>query len=123
MLRYHSELRTAARKLRRQSTDAERYLWLRLRKKQILDVQFYRQRPIGQYIVDFYAPRIALVIEVDGGQHFESDAIKRDATRTQFLQAIGLSVLRFDNQQVLVATEAVVARIYHAVALVLGAGE
>ena len=52
-------------------TDAEHRLWFRLRRKQLLGLQFYRQKPIGKYIVDFYAPAVALVIEVDGGQHFE----------------------------------------------------
>ena len=49
-------------------TDAEHRLWFRLRRKQLLGVQFYRQKPIGKYIVDFYSPAVALVIEVDGGQ-------------------------------------------------------
>jgi len=52
--------------LRRNATDAERHLWQRLRRKQILDVQLYRQKPIGDYIADFYAPAVKLVIELDG---------------------------------------------------------
>jgi len=56
MLRYNRRLKTKARSLRTNPTDAELRLWQRLRRKQILGVQFYRQKPIGDYIVDFYAP-------------------------------------------------------------------
>lgn len=89
-------------------TDAEMKLWARLRRKQIDNVQFYRQRPIDRYIVDFYAPKVGLVIEVDGGQHFLPEELRRDALRDQTLKALGLSVLRFDNLQVLKETDAVV---------------
>ena len=51
-------------------TDAEQLLWQRLRRKQILGLQFYRQKPILNFIVDFYCPSVSLVIECDGGQHF-----------------------------------------------------
>lgn len=63
MLRYNPRLKTRARSLRTNLTDVERHLWNRLRGKQILRVQFYRQKPIGNYIVDFYAPAVRLVIE------------------------------------------------------------
>ena len=63
MLRYNPRLKTRARSLRTNLTDAEKHLWNRLRRKQILGVQFYRQRPIGHYIVDFYAPAVRLVVE------------------------------------------------------------
>ncbi len=75
---YHSKiLKGRARKLRKNMTDSEIVLWSRLRRKQLLDIQFYRQRPIGSYIVDFYAPKIKLVIEVDGSRHFEEKNIKK----------------------------------------------
>lgn len=57
MLTYNKHLKPRARQLRNEMTDAERRRWLRLRGKQILDVQFYRQKPIGNYIVDFTLPR------------------------------------------------------------------
>ncbi len=66
MLKYDTNLKQLARKLRTDMTDAERLLWSRLRGKQVLGVQFYRQKPIGPYIVDFHAPASRLVIEVDG---------------------------------------------------------
>ncbi len=60
MLKYNPQLKTKARTLRITLTDAEQRLWERLRRKQILGVQFYRQKPIGNYIVDFYAPAARL---------------------------------------------------------------
>ncbi|OGQ65378.1 MAG: hypothetical protein A3F89_07175, partial [Deltaproteobacteria bacterium RIFCSPLOWO2_12_FULL_50_11] len=78
MLLYRRDLKQRARHLRNHMTESERLLWSRLRKKQILGVQFYRQKPMGDYIVDFYAPKVKLVIEVDGSQHLEEDHIERD---------------------------------------------
>ena len=57
-------------------TDAERTLWQRLRRRQIHGLQFYRQKPLLNYIVDFYCPQAALVIELDGSQHLESEGKK-----------------------------------------------
>jgi len=59
--------------------------------------QFNRQRIIGKYIVDFYCAKTKLVIELDGSQHYEEKTIKDDAVRTQYLESIGLKVLRFSN--------------------------
>lgn len=82
-------------------TDAEQSLWRRLRGKQIHGVQFYRQKPLGPYIVDFYCPAAKLVIEVDGSQHQETVALTYDRKRYEFLKCQGLKVLRFDDRQVL----------------------
>ena len=71
MLRYNNRLKPKARDLRKNMTDSENVLWSRLRRKQLLGVQFYRQKPIGNYVVDFFAPRARLVVEVDGSQHME----------------------------------------------------
>ena len=76
MLSYDHRLKFRARALRTNPTDAELHLWHRLRRKQILAVQFYRQKAIGIYIVDFYAPAAKLVIEVDGGHQVESRQVK-----------------------------------------------
>ena len=107
MLLYHSTLRIHARKLRQDSTDSERHLWYHLRRKQILGVQFYRQKPIGAYIVDFYAPAVKLVIELDGSQHAEERHKIYDEKRTLFLEEQGLMVLRFNNVDVLKNTHGV----------------
>jgi len=111
-LPYSRNLKQPSRDLRTGMTDAEQKLWTQLRRKQILGIQFYRQKPVGPYIVDFYAPAALLVIELDGSQHYEPDHVARDAERDASLENQGLLVLRFDNLQVLKETEAVMAEIY-----------
>ena len=115
MLKYNPKLRTKARSLRAGLTDAEQCLWRRLRRKQILGVQFYRQKPIGNYIVDFYAPAACLVVELDGSQHAEITQAKYDERRSEYLENVGLRVLRFDDRQVLLELDAVAEEIYRAV--------
>jgi len=92
-------------------TDAEHRLWFRLRRKQLDGVPCYRQKPIGPYIVDFYLPAVRLVIEVDGSQHATIAGSTVDRVRTAYLQSLGLKVIRFDNRQVLLETEAVLEAI------------
>ncbi|MGD0947397.1 MAG: DUF559 domain-containing protein [Candidatus Binatia bacterium] len=116
MLKYEARLKEPARLLRNQPTDSERRLWSRVRRRQILDLQFYRQKPIGSYIVDFYAPAVGLVVEVDGAQHFEPIQTSNDRARTGFLESHGLRVLRFTNTEVLKNLDTVLQAIYVAVA-------
>ena len=111
MLEYNNALKEPSRNLRNNMTEAERLLWSRLRRKQLQGIQFYRQKPIGSFIVDFYAPTVYLVIEVDGSQHLEMEHRVRDEFRDEFFAELGLSVLRFDNRQVLCETDAVVEQI------------
>jgi very-short-patch-repair endonuclease len=113
MLGYDKKLKPYARQLRSGMTDAELRLWGRLRAKQIHGVQFYRQKPLGPYIVDFYAAKPKLIIEIDGAQHFEPAHQARDSVRDAWLTQQGLRVLRFDNLQVLQETEAVLEQIWH----------
>ena len=115
MLLYNRQLKTKARSLRTNPTDAELHLWYRLRRKQILGVQFYRQKPIGNSIADFYAPAVKLVVELDGAQHLELGQAKYDAQRTRDLEQQGLKVLRFDDRQALLQTESVLEAIFQAV--------
>ena len=112
MLIYRPDLKEKSRQLRIGMTDTEQKLWYHLRRKQLLGVQFFRQRPIGEYIVDFYAPTIKLVIELDGGQHQELDAIHYDSVRTGYLTSLGLNVMRFDNLQALNETDNVLEMIH-----------
>ena len=112
-LPYKKNLKSYARSLRKQATDAEFRLWLRIRGKQLLTVQFYRQKPIGSFIVDFFAPRADLVIELDGSQHFEDAHRCRDRERDQYLNELGLKVLRFDNGQVMHELDGVLEEIYN----------
>ncbi|HBG08170.1 MAG TPA: endonuclease [Geobacter sp.] len=112
MRHYRKNLKGPSRRLRKEMTDAEQLLWFRLRRKQILGIQFYRQKPLGPYIVDFHAAAVNLVIEVDGGQHFEDGHLLRDAERDGFLKMRGIMVLRFDNRQVLLELESVVDEVF-----------
>ena len=116
VLPYNRTLRLRSRMLRREMTDAEQLLWLRLRRKQLMAVHFYRQKPLGNYVVDFYAPRAKIVVEVDGSQHHEPAAMNADAVRDEYLSRLGLNVLRFDNLQVLRETESVLNTIRIAIA-------
>ena len=110
-IRYQTPLRLQARALRAAPTNAEQRLWHRLNRRQLLDVRFYRQRPLGSYIVDFYSPNLRLVIEVDGSQHLAPEGQQYDHHRDAWLRQQGLTVIRFDNLQVLQHTDAVVEAI------------
>jgi very-short-patch-repair endonuclease len=81
-------------------TDAENILWFKLRRKQLKGHQFYRQKIIGKYIVDFYCPKANLVIELDGGQHFSESGQAKDRTRDDFLTKMGIKVLRFSDREI-----------------------
>lgn len=116
MLSYNRNLKHNARRLRKNMTDSEQVLWSRLRGKQLLDVQFYRQKPIGHYIVDFFAPKTKLIVEIDGSQHMESDHSRKDIRRDAYLANLGLRVLRFNSRQVLEETDAVVELILRTIA-------
>ena len=115
MLRYSPRLKRRARSLRANPTDAEQRLWARLRRKQVLGVQFYRQKPIGNYIADFYAPVARLVVEVDGSQHLESEQAEHDRRRTAYLKQMGLRVLRYTDRQVLLELDPELEEIFRAV--------
>src|SRR5262245_12004343 len=88
-----------ARKLRRDHTDFELRVWRKLRNKQ-LGIDFRRQHPAGNYILDFYAPSVRLAIELDGGQHAQSTRAAKDHVRTHWLRERGVTMLRFWNSDV-----------------------
>jgi very-short-patch-repair endonuclease len=115
MLRYENHLKKSARKLRKNMTDSECVLWSRLRGKQLYGVQVYRQKPIGEYIVDFYIARAKLVIEVDGSQHSLNENAEKDRERDAYMNSVGIQVLRFNSIEVLKETDAVVIVIARAV--------
>ena len=108
MLPYNGNLKQYSRQLRENMTDAERQLWSKIRMKQLKGCQFYRQKPIGDYIVDFFCPRAKLVIEVDGSHHLVGESIEYDRIRDEYLRGFGLRVLRFTNTDVLTRIEGVV---------------
>ena len=115
MLKYDRHLKSNARQLRANMTDSEQMLWNRLRRRQVLDIQFYRQKPIGNFIVDFYAPKVKLVVEVDGSQHLELIHQRKDEVRDSFLSDQGLHVLRFDSRQVIKELKQVAEKIYYVI--------
>lgn len=88
-----------ARNLRNNMTEAEWKLWGHIKNKQ-LGVQFKRQVPIGNYIVDFFSLEIGLVIEIDGSQHFDISHEKKDKVRTKYLEKYGIKVIRYNNLEV-----------------------
>jgi len=104
-------------------TDAEQLLWRHVRRKQICGMQFNRQKPLLDFIVDFYCAGARLVIELDGGQHLEPAHRGRDAARDEALTRAGFRVLRFDNRQVLLETDAVLAVIDRVVGERVGKSE
>ena len=98
---YNTKSRQTRRKeLRNSSTAAEAVLWRHLQRRQMLNKKFRRQYSIGPYIVDFYCPECRLVIELDGAPHFSFLANEYETRRTQYLQSLGLRVLRFENRAV-----------------------
>jgi very-short-patch-repair endonuclease len=90
-----------ARRLRRESTRAERKLWCVLQRGQLDGLSFRRQHPLGMYIVDFYCSAIRLAIELDGGEHNDPRHQVRDQRRSRLLESKGITVIRFWNNDVL----------------------
>ncbi len=90
----------------------EQVLWYYLRKKQLNGIKFRRQVSIGKYIVDFYSFEKKLIIEIDGDSHFRNEeAIKYDQKRTQYLEGLGLTIIRFYNHEIMDNREACVSHI------------
>ena len=80
-------------------TDAEKLLWSKIRRKQLKGCQFYRQKIIGNYIVDFYCPKANLIIELDGGQHYTEESLKKDRLRDDYLKEKSYKILRFSDRE------------------------
>ena len=102
-----------AKRLRRNQTDAERVLWLRLRNRRLNGLKFKRQVPVDRFIVDFCCPEARLIVELDGGQH--ATRLAEDMGRTRILEAMGYLVLRFWNNDVLQNTDGVLEEILNTV--------
>ena len=90
-----------ARELRKDETEAEKRLWIRLSRNQIRGLQFRRQHPLNIFIADFYCPKIKLVVELDGSIHEISEYEEHDIGRSEILNDFGITVIRFTNDQVL----------------------
>ena len=103
------------REPRQRATDAESLMWKLLRNRQLGGVKFRRQHPVGKFILDFYSEACRLAIELDGGGHAKPSQARYDADRTQALEAEGIRVLRFWNNEMLSNPEGVMERILEAV--------
>ena len=93
--KHNTELTTNAKILRKNMTKEERHLWYDFLKS--YPVRILRQKVIGNYIVDFYIASFKIVIELDGSQHFEEKGVENDAKRDEFLNSLGVKVLRYSN--------------------------
>lgn len=112
MLPRNKKLKSYSRELRKNMTEAEILQWSKLRRQQLDGIHFYRQRIIGDYIVDFYCPLAKLVIELDGNPHFLEEGHESDMIRDDFLRKFDLKVLRFSNSQVIYHLESVLSEIH-----------
>lgn len=110
--KFDPQLLQFAKSMRHTATDAEQLMWQVLRAKRFMGLKFRRQHVIEPYIVDFYCHQIGLVIELDGSQHGMDDAIEYDAERTKFLEALGLTVVRYWNYDVLGRTDVVLENLW-----------
>ncbi|MFH1825453.1 MAG: DUF559 domain-containing protein [Candidatus Firestonebacteria bacterium] len=95
---YNSKLKFCARELRQKGVLSEVLLWNQLKGKRMFEYQFMRQKPIGNYIVDFYCSKLKLVIEIDGESH--DGRFQYDMERQRLLELMGLTVIRFNDVDV-----------------------
>ena len=93
--------------LRKNQTDAEKMLWSKIRNKQLGGHKFFRQYGIGSYIADFYCPQLRIVLEVDGGFHYQKETIEYDNERERCMKELGIRTIRFTNLDVLKNIEGV----------------
>jgi very-short-patch-repair endonuclease len=112
-LPYNKNLKAFARELRKHSTLGEVLLWQKLRAGGMHGFTFNRQKPLGQYIVDFYCKPLELVIEVDGGYHFEEEQKVKDKEREQVLERMRLNLLRFHDEEIRKDLDVVLKSIEH----------
>ena len=108
-LNYNKNNINSAKHLRKNATPQENHLWYDFLRK--YEVRFQRQKAIGNYIVDFYCFRAKLVVEVDGSHHFTDDEMIYAQQRTEYLETLGLQVLRISNRQINEEFQAVCAYI------------
>jgi very-short-patch-repair endonuclease len=111
MLHRTSNNSKKAKSLRKNMTEEERILWSKIRNKQIGNIKFRRQEPIGNYIVDFVSFEKKLIIEIDGGQHNTSKNIEYDTKRTEYLKEMGFDIIRFWNKDIRNNIEGVITHI------------
>ena len=106
-MKLNSKLLEYAKSMRHDATNAEHLMWQLLRAQRFMNLKFRRQHVIEPYIVDFFCHELGLVVELDGGQHNTGVGVAYDNGRTQFLEALGLKVIRYWNDDVLDRSEVV----------------
>ena len=97
--------------LRKNQTEAEELLWKRLRAKKFLNLKFFRQYGIGEYIADFYCPRLKVVIELDGAQHYTGEGKEYDEFRAEYMFECGIKTIRFSNWEIINDIDKVLKRL------------
>ena len=97
---YNSKLKEFARQLRNNSTKSEILLWHQLKGKQMRGYDFHRQKPIDNYIVDFFCVELMLAIELDGYTHQNIETYEKDKQKEKRLNELGVYVLRFEDKEV-----------------------
>lgn len=100
-----------AKELRKNETGAEKILWSKLNRNQVLGLQFRRQHPINMFIADFFCPKIKLVIEVDGNIHEIPEIKEHDNGRSDLFNDHGITVIRFTNEQILHEMDSIINEI------------
>ena len=108
---YNPKLKEFARELRNDSTRTEIFLWLKLKGKQMYGYDFHRQKPIDNYILDFFCYELMLGIEVDGYSHEFLEVFNKDGVKEKRMNELGITVLRFSDEQVLKEMENVISTI------------
>ena len=110
---YNPKLKELARELRNNSTKAEVFLWQKIKRKQMYGYDFHRQKPIDNYILDFFCNELMLGIEVDGYSHQIVEVFENDEKKTSKMNELGIYVLRFTDDQVFNDMENVLRAIEH----------
>jgi very-short-patch-repair endonuclease len=108
-VKYNPRLKNIARTLRKDMTWAEILLWKEIKEKKVLGYDFHRQKPIDEYIVDFYCPRLKLILEIDGDSHDGKE--ESDKIRQEKLESLGLTVLRFWDLDVRANVDGIVGQL------------
>jgi very-short-patch-repair endonuclease len=108
---YSPKLKQLARNLRNNSTKTEVFMWQKLKGKQMYGYDFHRQKPLDNYIVDFFCNELMLAIEIDGYSHELIEVYNKDLKKEKRLNDLGITVLRFTDKEVLAQMENVLRAI------------
>lgn len=95
-----AKIKENRRMLRKVQTKEELIFWSQVKNRRFHGYKFRRQYSIGNYIADFYCPELKLVVEIDGGQHYEKENIQKDSERTKFFEDLGMKVKRYTNIEI-----------------------